>query len=241
MPTSEARIRANQQNAAKSTGPRTVEGKEKSRQNALKHGLTGAGVVLLEADAAELTRRTAQFSEELVPIGEVGERLVARVALHSLRMDRAVDQQNVALAVRLRQVEADFVAPQGVDENEARKLLDEQLRIARFDPGKEACLARSYEAASERAFYRGLKQLRQMEIQADELIKADDAKNHQEEMNQAMASFFQKQAEFRQEDEEFDAMYESMKMDLPPRPANSPRIPSSSRLVDVPMTIGRPG
>ncbi len=241
MPTSEARILANKQNAAKSTGPKTEAGKEKSRQNALKHGLTGAGVVLLEADAAELTRRTAQFSEELVPIGEVGERLVARVALHSLRMDRAVEQQDTALAVRLRQVEADFVAPEGVSEAEARKLLDEQLRIARFDPSKEGGLIRSYEAASERAFYRGLKQLRQMEVQGEALMKDDDAQNQQEEMNQAMALFFQKQAEFRKEDEEFDAMYESMKMDLLRRPANSPQTPSSSRLVDVPMTIGRPG
>ena len=52
MPVSEARIAANRANAARSTGPKTAEGKEKSRANALKHGLTGSGVVLAEADAA---------------------------------------------------------------------------------------------------------------------------------------------------------------------------------------------
>src|SRR5947199_141090 len=59
MPASEARILANQANAKLSTGPRTAEGKERSRANALKHGLTGAGVVLPEADAAEVERRAA--------------------------------------------------------------------------------------------------------------------------------------------------------------------------------------
>ncbi len=56
MPASEARILANQRNAQRSTGPKTPEGKEQSRRNALKHGLTGAGVVLPERDAAEVER-----------------------------------------------------------------------------------------------------------------------------------------------------------------------------------------
>jgi len=46
MIVSDARIAANRANALKSTGPRTAEGKERSRCNALKHGMTGAGVAL---------------------------------------------------------------------------------------------------------------------------------------------------------------------------------------------------
>ena len=38
-PTSEARLRANRENAKKSTGPKTSRGKAYSRRNALKHGL----------------------------------------------------------------------------------------------------------------------------------------------------------------------------------------------------------
>lgn len=56
----EAQIRANQQNAMRSTGPITPGGKEQSRRNALKHGLTGAGIVL-----PEVKRRATAFAEEL--------------------------------------------------------------------------------------------------------------------------------------------------------------------------------
>jgi hypothetical protein len=45
-----AQIEANRIRAAKSSGPRTVEGKAASRRNALKHGLSGRGTVLLPDD-----------------------------------------------------------------------------------------------------------------------------------------------------------------------------------------------
>lgn len=43
--TSLAKIEANRENALKSTGPRTAEGKRRSRWNALKHGLLSQAVV----------------------------------------------------------------------------------------------------------------------------------------------------------------------------------------------------
>ena len=46
MPASDWKIRVNQANAEKSTGPRTEAGKERARANALKHGLSGAGIVI---------------------------------------------------------------------------------------------------------------------------------------------------------------------------------------------------
>src|SRR5580658_8916835 len=107
MSATAAQIRANQLNAQKSTGPTTTEGKERSRQNALKHGMTGAGVVLVQGDAAEVHRRALAFSQELNAVGEVERSLVFRASLNSFRMERGADQQNAALAQHVRQVEAD--------------------------------------------------------------------------------------------------------------------------------------
>ena len=69
-PPSNARVEANRRNARKSTGPKTVEGKEKSRRNSLKHGLTGDGIVLLEEDEERLRKEVEEWSETLQPRDE---------------------------------------------------------------------------------------------------------------------------------------------------------------------------
>ena len=43
--TTEKQIAANRENAKKSTGPRTLDGKRKSRRNAVRHGLTAETVI----------------------------------------------------------------------------------------------------------------------------------------------------------------------------------------------------
>jgi hypothetical protein len=54
--TSDARIEANRKNAQLSTGPKTPEGKAVCRQNALKNGLTGEGIVLPDEDREAISR-----------------------------------------------------------------------------------------------------------------------------------------------------------------------------------------
>jgi hypothetical protein len=235
MPTSEARISANTLNAAKSTGPKTPEGQEKSRRNSFKHGLTGAGVVLAEADAAEVARRTASYADELDAMGDVGQALARLAAIHSVRVERAADQQTAALTQRVRQIEAEFVPPEGVDDDEAAQLRAEAGRIAMFDPSKEATLARQYQAAAERGFYKALKELRLMERQAEALLKADDT----DRVDAMMASFLKSRSAAQQRDTEFDALSPERDMPMPRRPANSPLLPQRDREIDVPMTIGR--
>jgi hypothetical protein len=180
MPASEARILANQANAKLSTGPKTPEGKAISRANALKHGLTGAGIVLPNEDAAEVERKLAAYQEEMKPTSEPGRDLARRAAVCSVRMDRSVSRETAALSERVRQAEADFVAPEGLDEATVAQLRAEAGARAMFDPSKEAILARQYEAAAERGFFRALKELRQLEKAApvapsvanDEMLEA---------------------------------------------------------------------
>jgi hypothetical protein len=182
MPASEAQIRANQLNSQRSTGPRTACGKENSRRNALKHGLTGAGVVLPNEDAAEVERRLAAFQDELKPSGEVGKALVRRAALMSVRMDRCLEQEAASLSERVRRAEAEFVAPEGVDAEEAARLRAEAGRRAMFDPSKEATLARKYESAAERGFFRALKELRLLEKQIKAVEPVAAAEAYQKEL-----------------------------------------------------------
>jgi hypothetical protein len=83
------RLRANRRNAQKSTGPRTDRGKARSRQNALKHGLTGAGVVQPADEAAERDRRMASWTAELQPSTEMQVWVVGQLILATLRLDRS--------------------------------------------------------------------------------------------------------------------------------------------------------
>ena len=167
MITSAARIAANQLNATKSTGPKTDEGKAASRANSYKHGLTGAGVVQPEADLAEVDRLTRSFSTELKAEGEVGRNLARRMATMAVRMDRAVEQETAAIGDRVRQAVAEAEVPDDATAAEADQIRAEAGKRALFDPSKEATLARQYEAAAERCFFRSLKELRELRRQSD--------------------------------------------------------------------------
>src|ERR1700755_2687376 len=105
MPASEARIQANKLNSLRSTGPRTHEGKYISRSNGLKHGLTGAGVVIPEEDVDEVERRNRALQAELAPKSEMGEILVRQMATLSVRMERGARQESAAIASRVRHAE----------------------------------------------------------------------------------------------------------------------------------------
>ena len=102
----EARLTANRLNAKKSTGPRTPEGKAKSRRNALKHGLTGAGVALPGEDAAAVEERFLGLQEELAPQTILGVYFAHQVALMTVRTQRAARQESAALASRIVHAEA---------------------------------------------------------------------------------------------------------------------------------------
>jgi hypothetical protein len=233
MSTSQARILANQANAQRSTGPRTPEGKERSRANAFKHGLTGAGIVLPNEDAAEVDRRFAAFEAELKPSGEVGRALVRRAAILSVRMDRGVSQETAALSERVRQAGADFVAPEGLDEAAIDRLRAEAGARAMFDPSREATLARKYEAAAERGFFRALKELRELEKQA----VADQPAMDEETFQKTLGSYLS----FAKEDAEFDAMCRE-ESPMPPTRASSrfepANFPPTGGGIDVPFSIG---
>jgi hypothetical protein len=248
MSTSEARRLASQINGSKSKGPITPEGKAASRRNSLKHGMTGAGVVLPEEDAAEIERRFAAFQEELNPTGEVGQALARRAAVCSVRMERAVSQETAALSERVRQAEADFVAPEGTDEATVSQLRDEARAIALFDPSKEATLARKYEAAAERGFFRALKELRELKKQAKAIQPPAPAEPPREELG-SFLTFQQLNAQLDVLEERLDRRdAEQARQDrrddelariMRSNPASAARNSVPGGSFEVPLTIGR--
>jgi hypothetical protein len=86
MLVSQARLEANRRNAQKSTGPKTPEGKARSRANSIKHGLCSS--VVVSEDLALIQRRSDEYFDSLKPQNEYHCWLVDKIAVHSIRVDR---------------------------------------------------------------------------------------------------------------------------------------------------------
>lgn len=84
----DAQIEANRANAARSTGPKTLEGKEKSRGNALRHGLEARVVSALGEDGEEFERHHLALVHTLIPYNAYEFGLVRRLAQLSWRLER---------------------------------------------------------------------------------------------------------------------------------------------------------
>ena len=68
---SDRKIEANRENAQHSTGPKTEEGKQKSSQNARRHGLSSATIFIPEGRNDEFKDMFATYFDEIKPIGEI--------------------------------------------------------------------------------------------------------------------------------------------------------------------------
>ena len=83
------RAAINRRNAQKSTGPRTSEGKSRSRFNAVKHGMSAKTLVLPGEDADVLQQRIEAWTSDLQPQNEVEQFLVERSVQFSWQLERA--------------------------------------------------------------------------------------------------------------------------------------------------------
>ncbi len=115
------RAEINRRNAQKSTGPRTVEGKNRSRFNALKHGLDAKTLVLPGEDPEVLQHRIDTWTADLAPRNDVEQYLVDRAVQVSWQLDRADRAETARLASIIR------TSP----EDETRRQQDEALVLGR--------------------------------------------------------------------------------------------------------------
>jgi hypothetical protein len=98
-------LNANRQNAQKSTGPKTENGKAVSKLNALKHGLLAQTVVVrghqLKESTNEFKKLCQEFYADLNPVGPLEEMLVGQIvtAAWRLRRARSAESGEIALSV----------------------------------------------------------------------------------------------------------------------------------------------
>jgi hypothetical protein len=92
---SEKQLEANRRNALKSTGPKTEEGKSRSRMNALCHGLTAAQAVLPHENEDDYEKLREGILESYAPENSADQALVEEL-VHAywrlLRMHRVETQ-----------------------------------------------------------------------------------------------------------------------------------------------------
>jgi hypothetical protein len=85
-----ARAEASRRNGAKSKGPKTPEGKARSAQNALKHGLRAQKCVVLPGEReSAFAAFEAALLEELAPQGALQSVLAQRIVAASWRLARS--------------------------------------------------------------------------------------------------------------------------------------------------------
>ena len=87
-PTSQRMVKANRQNALRSTGPKTPAGKNAARWNALKHGLHSRQLLLPGEKESDWLTFREELSAGLKPVGELELLLADRITALAWRIRR---------------------------------------------------------------------------------------------------------------------------------------------------------
>jgi hypothetical protein len=148
------RAAINRANSEHSTGPRTAEGKARSSQNALRHGLLSRTPVLPSEDPAAYQQHCRQFFDEHHPATPTETQLTQELADTAWRLNR------------VPALEAELL-------NRAAHPANEEAAIAFdiVDAHRAISILSLHSARLSRQFQRALQQLR--EIQSDRLARRE--------------------------------------------------------------------
>ena len=147
--TESARTRANQQNAKKSTGPRTAAGKAAVAQNARQHGLSGSFSILAHEDSAEFHALLDQYRAEFKPASADETFLVEQMAQSRWTLARARRIE----AQLMNQLAGQPAQPDNPDASIAAELLARS--------GSAPATVQRYATAAERSYFRARRELQQ--------------------------------------------------------------------------------
>jgi len=163
--TTDKQKRSNRENAKKSTGPRTDEGKQRSAQNALTHGIYAVESVIPGEDPADFDKLCDEFGQRYLPDGPYERSLVRQMADAEWRMRRIMrlEADFLKSAVDEERQNYNRLHPGGAEPDESllrgHALQTRTLKLQRF--GRyEADLSRR-----QRQAYKALMECRKQENQ----------------------------------------------------------------------------
>ena len=151
-----AQQRANKENAQHSTGPRTAEGKQRSSQNALKHGLCALDPLIPGEDPEAFQEHFCEIELDLKPASAIESNLVEQIADVSWRLKR-LSRIEAALITAFYDATAEQPPNQG---NDTDQLLGKAL--AHHDRLDALNRLGRYEAQLSRRYHRALKEFRDL-------------------------------------------------------------------------------
>jgi hypothetical protein len=97
MTTSEKQVQANRANATRSTGPRSPEGKAKSRLNAVRHGLFSKHLFLNGEQPEDYHALEEDLQLTLRPIGALEQTLIEQIAVNMWKQRRLIHAETAMI------------------------------------------------------------------------------------------------------------------------------------------------
>jgi len=154
--TTAAQRKANKQNAQHSTCPRTGEGKQRSSQNALKHGFRAKAPLIPGEDPDEFYRHGADLLFELLPTGILDDNLVEQIIDITWRLKRC---KRIEAAVVNELYDSAAEQPENQDKD------GEQLLGKSLAHSNALNRLSRYEAQLARRYHNTMKELRELRTQ----------------------------------------------------------------------------
>ncbi|MDX2037596.1 MAG: hypothetical protein SFX72_13165 [Isosphaeraceae bacterium] len=142
MAVSEKQLLANRENAKRSTGPRTPEGKAVSRTNALRHGLCAEVVPLPDEDPVALEADRRAFVEEIAPRGRMARRYAEQAYADFLRLIRFERAEDAAMLENVAGADREWLIAREQERRKAFATLAESptVSVHILESSPEGCL-----------------------------------------------------------------------------------------------------
>jgi len=176
---SQTKIDSARANGAKSHGPKTEEGRQKSSRNALKHGLYSSSVVLNTEPRKQYNEMLDAYLLELQPQGPVELDLVEEMVAAKWRQRRLRAIESELLDEEMNDVEVWF-RDRGKEYNNLSVLTRAYRRQAEI----ALALLTRHEARLERAYSRALKNLLELQRQRNPHPTAHNPQQKMQERTQ---------------------------------------------------------